>query len=215
MLAYLSRSTHRVAISNSRLVALDERGVTFRWKDYRVHGATRYKTMSLSTDEFICAASCCMYCPAAFIASATMGCLPTPVASNTSPPLANCCISPHRCPLPTQAIPAPQAAALGPPSSASTAVRRCSSSRPSRQPITFGDRRQHDRLAPRALSLPLAFHPTLPVRRPFVWPQETPDNQSYRWQHVTACASLNAAGSIAHSPVGRGLHTPPRAFKSP
>jgi hypothetical protein len=53
VLAYLSRYTHRVAISNSRLVDLDERGVTFRWKDYRVQGATRYKTMSLSTDEFM------------------------------------------------------------------------------------------------------------------------------------------------------------------
>jgi hypothetical protein len=40
VLAYLSRYTHRVAISNSRLVALDERGVTFRWKDYRTHGRT-------------------------------------------------------------------------------------------------------------------------------------------------------------------------------
>ena len=47
VLAYLSRYTHRVAISNSRLVALDERGVTFRWKDYRAKGRTRYKTMTL------------------------------------------------------------------------------------------------------------------------------------------------------------------------
>jgi hypothetical protein len=53
VLAYLSRYTHRVAISNRRLVALDDRGVTFRWKDYRAHGATRNKTMSLSTDEFM------------------------------------------------------------------------------------------------------------------------------------------------------------------
>jgi len=53
VLAYLSRYTHRVAISNSRLVALDERGVTFRWKDYRAHGRTRYKTMTLSTEEFM------------------------------------------------------------------------------------------------------------------------------------------------------------------
>ena len=36
MLAYLSRYTHRVAISNSRLVALDDNGVTFKWKDYRI-----------------------------------------------------------------------------------------------------------------------------------------------------------------------------------
>jgi hypothetical protein len=53
VLAYLSRYTHRVAISNRRLVALDERGVTFRWKDYRGKGTTRYKTMTLSTGEFM------------------------------------------------------------------------------------------------------------------------------------------------------------------
>ena len=47
VLAYLSRYTHRVAISNSRLVAMDERGVTFRWKDYRAKGKTRHKTMTL------------------------------------------------------------------------------------------------------------------------------------------------------------------------
>ena len=51
VLAYLSRYTHRVAIANSRLVALDERGVTFRWKDYRAKGSTRHKTMTLSADE--------------------------------------------------------------------------------------------------------------------------------------------------------------------
>ena len=53
VLAYLSRYTHRVAISNSRLLAFDERGVTFRWKDYRATGKTRYKTMTLSADEFM------------------------------------------------------------------------------------------------------------------------------------------------------------------
>ena len=53
VLAYLSRYTHRVAISNRRLVALDERGVTFRWKDYRAQGRTRHKTMTLSTEEFM------------------------------------------------------------------------------------------------------------------------------------------------------------------
>jgi Putative transposase/Transposase zinc-binding domain len=53
VLAYLSRYTHRVAISNRRLLALDERGVTFRWKDYRAEGRTRHKTMSLSSGEFI------------------------------------------------------------------------------------------------------------------------------------------------------------------
>jgi hypothetical protein len=53
VLAYLSRYTHRVAISNGRLIALDERGVTFRWKDYRAKGRTRHKTMTLSPDEFM------------------------------------------------------------------------------------------------------------------------------------------------------------------
>jgi len=53
VLAYLSRYTHRVAISNSRLVALDERGVTFRWKDYRVKGRSRYKAMTLDAGEFM------------------------------------------------------------------------------------------------------------------------------------------------------------------
>ena len=53
VLAYLSRYTHRVAISNSRLLALDERGVTFRCKDYRAKGRTRYKTMTLDAHEFM------------------------------------------------------------------------------------------------------------------------------------------------------------------
>ena len=53
VLAYLSRYTHRVAISNQRLISLDGRGVTFRWKDYRVDGRTRNKTMTLAADEFV------------------------------------------------------------------------------------------------------------------------------------------------------------------
>ena len=53
MLAYLARYTHRVAIANSRLMTLDERGVTFRYKDYRRNGQARYRTMTLAADEFI------------------------------------------------------------------------------------------------------------------------------------------------------------------
>jgi len=53
VLAYLARYTHRVAISNSRLLGLDERGVTFRYKDYRRNGQARYRTLMLATDEFI------------------------------------------------------------------------------------------------------------------------------------------------------------------
>ena len=53
MLAYLARYTHRVAIANSRLVSLDERGVTFRYKDYRRNGQARYRSMTLRAGEFI------------------------------------------------------------------------------------------------------------------------------------------------------------------
>jgi hypothetical protein len=53
VLAYLSRYTHRVAIANSRLIAFDEQAVTFKWKDYRIEGRDRYKSMTLATDEFI------------------------------------------------------------------------------------------------------------------------------------------------------------------
>ncbi|MEE8286561.1 MAG: IS91 family transposase [Gammaproteobacteria bacterium] len=57
VLAYLSRYTHRIAISNSRLIAFDGANVTFRWKDYRAPktngGRERYKTMTLAVHEFI------------------------------------------------------------------------------------------------------------------------------------------------------------------
>ena len=53
VLRYLARYTHRVAISNRRLIACDENGVTFKWKDYRLEGPERYKVMTLATHEFI------------------------------------------------------------------------------------------------------------------------------------------------------------------
>ena len=53
VLAYLSRYTHRVAISNSRLIKADATGVTFRVKNYRVEGRARYTTMTLDVGEFI------------------------------------------------------------------------------------------------------------------------------------------------------------------
>jgi hypothetical protein len=51
VLAYLGRYTHRVAISNSRLVKLEDGQVSFRWRDYRRHD--KVKTMTLAADEFI------------------------------------------------------------------------------------------------------------------------------------------------------------------
>jgi hypothetical protein len=53
VLAYLSRYTHRIALANSRLVAFDGEGVTFKWKDYRAKSAARYKLMTLGADEFV------------------------------------------------------------------------------------------------------------------------------------------------------------------
>jgi hypothetical protein len=53
VLAYLSRYTHRVAIADSRLLAFDQHGVTFTYKDYRAKGRSRHKTMTLDTAEFL------------------------------------------------------------------------------------------------------------------------------------------------------------------
>ena len=53
VLAYLSRYTHRVAISNRRLIKVDAASVTFKVKDYRRKGPNRYTTMTLATPEFI------------------------------------------------------------------------------------------------------------------------------------------------------------------
>jgi len=53
VLRYLSRYTHRIAISNRRLLSADQSGVTFKYKDYRIDGPARYKTMTLATNEFI------------------------------------------------------------------------------------------------------------------------------------------------------------------
>jgi hypothetical protein len=53
VLAYLSRYTHPVAFSNRWLIRADRGGVTFTYKDYRVDGPGRFKTMTLCTHEFI------------------------------------------------------------------------------------------------------------------------------------------------------------------
>ena len=53
MLAYLSRYTHRIAISNHRLISADANTVAFRWKDYRIKSGDRMKVMRLNTSEFI------------------------------------------------------------------------------------------------------------------------------------------------------------------
>jgi hypothetical protein len=97
VLAYLSRYTHRVAISNHRLISADADTVAFRWKDYRIKRGDRQKVMRLSTLEFIRrflihvlppSRQIALQSPAGqwigSIASATMGCWPARHAKQTS-----------------------------------------------------------------------------------------------------------------------------------
>ena len=93
VLAYLARYTHRVAISNSRLIASGENGVTFKYKDYRVEGPERYKTMRLAPHEFI-RRFLLHVLPRASTASAITGFSPMAAARGTSPRPARC--SPFR-----------------------------------------------------------------------------------------------------------------------
>jgi hypothetical protein len=97
VLAYLSRYTHRVAISNSRLIASDDHSVTFRWKDYRARGeapgSTGIKAMTLPVDEFI-RRFLMHVLPTASTAFATTACSPAPDAPPTSPTSANCSPTP-------------------------------------------------------------------------------------------------------------------------
>ena len=89
VLAYLSRYTHRVAISNTRLISHDERGVTFRYNDYRANGMARRKVMTLAADEFI-GVFCSTSCQRAFTASVITACSPIPAAPPILPGCANC-----------------------------------------------------------------------------------------------------------------------------
>ncbi|MBV8242989.1 MAG: transposase, partial [Hyphomicrobiales bacterium] len=73
VLGYLARYTHRVAISNPRLIALDEAGVAFKWNDYRIKTRDRSSAASSSTS-----------CPAASSASATTASSPERFAPATS-----------------------------------------------------------------------------------------------------------------------------------
>jgi hypothetical protein len=89
VLAYLSRYTHRVAIANSRLIACDRTGVTFRWKDYRAEGRERQKVMTLATAEFI-RRFLIHVLPQGSTASVTTACSPAVPAPTTLPKRAAC-----------------------------------------------------------------------------------------------------------------------------
>lgn len=90
VLAYLGRYTHRVAIANSRLVALDEDHVAFTWKDYRQNGATKIMKLKPTSSS---AASFFTRCPMASIAFATSASWPTAIALPNSPSAANFAIA--------------------------------------------------------------------------------------------------------------------------
>jgi hypothetical protein len=83
VLRYMARYTHRVAISNRRLVSADDGGVAFRWKDYRLDGPDRWKTMTLHPHEFI--RRFLMHVLPKGFHRIIMGCLPTAIAPTTSP----------------------------------------------------------------------------------------------------------------------------------
>src|SRR6266704_3036699 len=80
VLRYLSRYTHRVAISNRRLVAANDDAIAFRWKDYRSNGPGRWKTMRLHPHEFIRRFLLHVLPKRVSTASATTGSLPPPTA---------------------------------------------------------------------------------------------------------------------------------------
>jgi hypothetical protein len=92
VLRYLSRYTHRVAISNRRLVAADNTSVAFRWKDYRINSPGRWKTMRLHPHEFI-RRFLMHVLPKGFHRIRHYGSLPTPTALRTSRQPAHCSIS--------------------------------------------------------------------------------------------------------------------------
>ena len=98
VLAYLARYTHRVAISNRRLLRADAHGVTFKFKDYRIDGPGRYKTMTVHPHEFMRRFLIHSlpprrrgYSPRVCTESVTTVCSPTASARRTSPRPAHCC----------------------------------------------------------------------------------------------------------------------------
>ena len=127
VLRYLSRYTHRVAISNRRLVAADEKTVSFRWKDYRVKGRDRWKTMTLDTQEFI--RRFLIHVLPKGIVSDTTASSPTAIAPMPSPKHASCSPCRHAQKRRTRRPrPIPTSCARG---TAPAAARPCASSRSS------------------------------------------------------------------------------------
>ena len=93
VLKYLGRYTHRVAISNSRLVEFADGEVTFRWKDYRHE--SRHKVMRLARRRVHAPLPAARAAARASSASATTACWPTAPARPSSSAVANCSTRPH------------------------------------------------------------------------------------------------------------------------
>jgi hypothetical protein len=154
VLAYLSRYTHRVAISNSRLVSADAETVAFRWKDYRIKNRDRQKIMRLATGEFI-RRFLIHVLPDGFHRIRHGACpgpdpggfSPVPAAGATSRRSADCS-APNRQWMPTRSTPTRPCRSPSE-SPARTAAGRCGSSRSSsaasaRRPAHRRERTPHD-----------------------------------------------------------------------
>ena len=141
---------------------LDDRGVTFRWKDYRAHGSTRYKTMTLATEEFM-RRFLLHVLPSGFHRIRHYGLLANANRKHQhrdrSPAAA---INRPRCLLPIQSTSIPDPAPPGPPSYADTVVLRCSSSRPSHGPSTSAGRRARHETTPSNANSPVGHRSSGP-----------------------------------------------------
>ena len=95
VLRYLSRYTHRVAISNRRLVSTDDNGVAFRWKDYRIDGPEPLEDDDTAPPRVHPALPAPTCCPKASTASAITACSPAAIAPPTSHAHASCSVLPR------------------------------------------------------------------------------------------------------------------------
>jgi hypothetical protein len=129
VLAYLSRYTHRVAISNRRLIAVDQHSVTFKVKDYRIEGPGRYTTMTLNVGEFI-RRFLIHVLPKGFHRIRHYGLLPARTAPRRSRERVSSWVWPRR--LPRRRSRSIRRRRRCSPSLAPAAADACSSSRPSR-----------------------------------------------------------------------------------
>ena len=206
MLAYLSRYTHRVAISNSRLVATMIAASRFRWKDYREHGRTRYKTMTLRHEEFM-RRFLLHVLPSGFHRIRHYGLLANANRKHDIPAARELLHQPPPTPPAEPGDGSTDHAPTGPPSSADTAAPRCSSSRPSPGLSTSAGRRphrfRHEHPCSTPQSSPSALHRARPTRTPI-------DTAARIHRSCTRASPIYGSGRTGdYRPQRRGLRMVP------